>query len=141
MKKNGFAFSSFPKDYTALCRAFLPRPIRDAIDYANTCEIADAMAPAQSKFTADRADYFELLCNLIEDYDQKRVPSPDVSGREALAHLLEEHNLTSADLSRLLGGSRNLGSMILRGDRNLSVNHIRRLAPHFRLSADVFLRK
>jgi antitoxin component HigA of HigAB toxin-antitoxin module len=38
-----------------------------------------------------------------------------------------------------LGGSRNLGAMILRGERKLTLNHVRTLSRHFGVSADVFL--
>ena len=58
---------------------------------------------------------------------------------DVLKHLLGEQGLVAADLSRLLGGSRNLGAMILRGERKLTLNHVRTLARHFGVSADVFL--
>ena len=86
-----------------------------------------------------RADYFYLLCSLIEDYDAKNVKWPKVTGVDILKHLLSEQGLAAADLSRLLGGSRNLGAMILRGERRLTLNHVRTLARHFGVSADVFL--
>ncbi len=41
-----------------------------------------------------------------------------------LGGLLEDRGLSGADLARILGGSRNLGSMILRGERRLAANHI-----------------
>jgi antitoxin component HigA of HigAB toxin-antitoxin module len=53
--------------------------------------------------------------------------------------LLDESGMSAADLSRLLGGSRNLGAMILRGDRNLTVAHIRKQADQFRVSPELFI--
>jgi antitoxin component HigA of HigAB toxin-antitoxin module len=47
--------------------------------------------------------------------------------------------MSAADFSRLLGGSRNLGAMILRGERKLTLNHVRALAKHFHVSGDLFL--
>jgi HTH-type transcriptional regulator/antitoxin HigA len=58
---------------------------------------------------------------------------------DVLKHLLVEHGLNGADLSRILGGSRNLGSMIMRGDRNLTLAHIRKLAAHFKVSPELFI--
>jgi antitoxin component HigA of HigAB toxin-antitoxin module len=58
---------------------------------------------------------------------------------DALKHLLEERGMSAADLSRILDTSRNLGAMILRGERKLTLNHVRTLARHFGVSADVFL--
>ena len=105
MKTKSLRFQDLPKDYTALCRVFLPRPIHDVVDYANVVEVADTMALWQDDFTRDQADYFDLLCALIEEYDTKNVKRPKVTGVEVLKHLLGEQGLAAADLSRLLGGS------------------------------------
>ena len=137
--KTKLRFQDLPKEYTALCRVFLPRPIHDAAEYDNTAEVADSMALWQDNFTRDQADYFELLCSLVEDYDAEHVKWPKVKGRDILQHLLDEHDLAAADLSRILDGSRNLGAMILRGDRNLTVAHIRKLAAHFKVSPELFI--
>jgi HTH-type transcriptional regulator/antitoxin HigA len=137
--KTKFRFADLPKDYTGLCRVFLPRPIHDAVDYANVSEVTDAMALWQDDFSRDQADYFDLLCTLIEEYDAENVKWPKVKGVDVLKHLLDEHNLAAADLSRILGGSRNLGAMILRGDRNLTLAHVRKLAAHFKLGAELFV--
>jgi HTH-type transcriptional regulator / antitoxin HigA len=137
--KTKIRFQDLPKDYAALCRVWLPRPIHDAVEYDNTAEVTDAMALWQDDFTRDQADYFDLLCSLIEEYDAEHVKWPKVKGREILQHLLEEHDLVAADLSRILGGSRNLGAMILRGDRNLTLAHVRKLAAHFKVSPELFI--
>jgi HTH-type transcriptional regulator/antitoxin HigA len=132
-------FVDLPKDYAALCRVFLPRPIHDAVDYANVAEVADAMALWQDDFTVGQTDYFDLLCSLMEEYDRQHVKWPKVRGVDVLKHLLEEHGLAAADLSRILGGSRNLGAMILRGERNLTLAHVRKLAVHFKVGAEAFV--
>jgi HTH-type transcriptional regulator/antitoxin HigA len=137
--KTKLRFQDLPKDYAALCRVFLPRPVHDAVDYANIVEVADAMVLWHDDFTRDQADYFDLLCSLLEEYDSKNVKWPKITGVDVLKHLMEEHGMIAADLSRLLGGSRNLGAMILRGERKLTLNHVRTLARHFGVSADVFL--
>jgi len=118
---------------------FLPRPIRDAVDYANVAEVADAMALWQDDFTPDQRDYFDLLCSLMEDYDSENIKWPKVSGLDSLKHLLAEHGMGGAGLSRILGGSRNLGAMILRGERHLTLAHIRRLSTCFKVSPELFI--
>ena len=47
--------------------------------------------------------------------------------------------MTAADLARLLNVHRTLGAMILRGERKLTLNHVRTLARRFKVSADLFL--
>jgi HTH-type transcriptional regulator/antitoxin HigA len=130
-------FERLPKDYAGLCRLLMPRPIHDRIDLENVTEIADAMAG--HLLTADQEDYFDLLCRLIEDYEQKNVPPPKASGLDALRHLVEEHKMSGADLSRLLGAHRTLGAMILREERKLTVQHVRTLSEHFGVSPELFL--
>lgn len=130
-------FARLPKDYAGLCRILTPRPIHDKVDFENVAEITDAMAG--HKLTPDQEDYFDLLCRLIEDYEKERVNAPKVTVLEALQHLLEAHDMSAADLARLLDVHRTLGAMILRGERKLTLNHVRTLALHFGVSADVFL--
>ena len=137
--KDKLRFADLPKDYEALCRVFLPRPIRDKADYANTVEIADAMALCNEEFSRDQEDYFDLLCSLIEAWDKEHVKWRKVSGLEMLKHLLQNHKLSGADLSRLLGGSRQLGPMILRGERSITAEHARALGKHFCLPAGAFI--
>jgi len=130
-------FAKLPKDYTGLCRMLTPRPLHDKVDFENVTEITDAMAG--HKLSADQEDYFDLLCRLIEDYEKKRLDTPKVTGLEALQHLLDAHDMSAADLARLLDVHRTLGGMILRGERQLTLAHVRTLAKHFSVSADLFL--
>ena len=132
-----FDKSRLPKDYAGLCRILTPRRIHDDVEFQNVTEITDAMAG--QKLTPDQEDFFDLLCRLIEDYEKERVDAPKVTGLEALQHLLDAHGMNAADLARLLDVHRTLGAMILRGERKLTLNHVRTLAPHFGVSADVFL--
>lgn len=132
-------FESLPSDYADLCRRLPPRRIRDAVDYDNVAEVTDTMALWQEDFTADQRDYFDLLCSLLEEYDAEHVKWPKVKGREILQHLLDERGLSAAELSRILGGSRNVGAMILRGDRNLTLAHIRKLAAYFKVGPQLFI--
>jgi HTH-type transcriptional regulator / antitoxin HigA len=131
-------FARLPKDYASLCRMLTPRPIHDKVDFENVTEITDAMAG--HKLTPDQEDYFDLLCRLIEDYEKEQgLPASKVSGLDALQHLLDAHDMSAADLARLLGVHRTLGAMILRGERQLTLAHVRTLAKHFSVSADLFL--
>jgi antitoxin component HigA of HigAB toxin-antitoxin module len=132
-------FAVMPKDYAGLCLILTPRPIRDKVDYENVTEITDTMAG--HKLTTDQGDYLDLLCRLIEDYEKEhaQLAAPKVTGLEALQHLLAANDMSAADLARLLEVHRTLGAMILRGDRKLTLNHVRTLARHFNVSGDLFL--
>jgi HTH-type transcriptional regulator / antitoxin HigA len=132
-------FAQLPGDYAGLCRTHLPRVIRDRVDYDNTMAIVETMALRAAQFTADQNDYFALLSHLLADYDAAEVKWPKVKMPGLLAHLMAERGMRAADLSRVLGASRNLGGMILRGERRLTLDHVTRLAKHFHLSPALFL--
>ena len=137
--KHPIKFSAMPNDYAALCRVFLPRPIRDKVGYQNTVEIADTFAGFEDQMTEDQHDYFDPLCDLIEKHEKETVRLPRHRALDLLMHLLNEHNLTGADFSRILGKSRALGPMILRGERKITAKHAIRLGEYFGLRADLFL--
>ncbi len=132
-------FTGLPKDYAGLCRMLTPRPLHDQVDYVNVTEITDAMAG--HKLSPDQDDYFDLLCRLIEDYEKEhaRLDTSKVTALEALQHLLDAHDMSAAALARLLGVHRTLGAMILRGERQLTLAHVRTLSKRFNVSADLFL--
>jgi HTH-type transcriptional regulator / antitoxin HigA len=132
-------FRKLPKTYAGLCRLLMPRPIHDNVGYENTVEMTDAMVLHEADFSVDQRDYFDLLCRLIEQHDAEQVPPVELPPLEALKHLLEQHTMSAADLSRLLGGSRNLGAMILRGERGLTTEHIAKLAKRFAVSPALFI--
>jgi antitoxin component HigA of HigAB toxin-antitoxin module len=138
--KTNLKFDLMVRDYPSLCRMFLPRPIHDEVGYENTVEIADIFAGFEDQMTNDQKDYFGLLCDLIENYDQeKATKAPTLRALDLLKHLAHEHSLSGADLSRLLGRTTSLGPMILRGERKLTITHAVTLSHHFGLRLDVFL--
>ncbi len=144
MKKTGnqLRFANFPKDYRQLCDLHLPRPIHDKVGYENALEIAEAMAGFEGEFTRDQGDYFELLTDLILAYEEeheKTLPEKELSFRERLQSLLNSAGWTASDLGRFLGLDATMGNKIMRGERKLTAEHIRRLSTHFSLNAEYFL--
>jgi antitoxin component HigA of HigAB toxin-antitoxin module len=132
-------YSDIPKTYRELCQLYLPRPIHDDAEDAEASAMMYALA-VFARLNTEQRDYLEVLTEFVDEFDKARnIRWPKVTGLDMLKHLLEEQGKSAADLSRLLGGSRNLGAMILRGERKLTLNHVRTLARHFRVSADLFL--
>ena len=127
-----------PETYAALCGQYLPRPLHSAADARTATALMESLAGFP--LNREQEDYLEILAHFVDEFDRANARGlPVAKGGAVLQHLLREHDLNAADLSRLLGGSRNLGAMILRGERNLTVAHIRKLAAHFQVSASAFL--
>ena len=137
-KASQLRFADLPRNYKELVAHFPLRPIHDKIDLDNATEIADAMAGHE--FTRDQEDYFDVLVTLIDQYEQAHLPQPELNHDPLgnLKFLMEQHGMTASDLGRLLG-QRELGSKLIRGERELSKTHIRKLAEHFHVSPAAFV--
>ena len=133
-------FGDLPRGYAGLIGLFPLRPIHDSVELENATEVLDAMALHHEHFSADQTDYFDVLAGLVEAYEARHDPLlvPRSSPLRTLKDLLEIHNMTASELGRILG-NRELGSKILRGERKLTLKHVRTLAGRFGVSADLFL--
>jgi antitoxin component HigA of HigAB toxin-antitoxin module len=131
--------ADIPKTYRELCQLYLPRPIHDEAENTEASAMMNALA-VFARLNVEQRDYLEVLTDFVDEFDKgKKVRWPEISGLDVLKHLLEEHGMTAADLAHLLGVHRTLGGMILRGERKLTLNHVRTLARRFGVSADLFL--
>jgi HTH-type transcriptional regulator/antitoxin HigA len=133
------SYADIPKTYRGLCQLHLPRPIHDEAEDAEASAIMYALA-VFARLNVEQQEYLEVLTEFVDAFDKgRKISWPRVTGVDMLKHLMEAQDMNAAELSRLLGGSRNLGAMILRGERKLTLNHVRILARRFRVSADLFL--
>ncbi|HMP84097.1 MAG TPA: hypothetical protein PKA41_15470 [Verrucomicrobiota bacterium] len=133
------SFAALPKDYTGLCQHYVPRPLHDAADYAAARQAIEPLMGFEDRLNVDQADYLEAVSCFIEAYDQARVKWPKGKPLDTLKFLLEQHDMSAADISRILGSDRSLGPKLLRGERRLTVDHIRTLARHFNVEPGVLL--
>jgi HTH-type transcriptional regulator / antitoxin HigA len=133
------SLAALPKDYTGLCQRYVPRPLHDAADYAAARQAIEPLLGFEEQLNADQVDYLEAVSSFIEAYDRVRVKWPKSTPLDTLKFLLEQHEMSAADLSRLLGSDRSLGSKLLRGERRLTADHIRTLASHFNVEPGVLL--
>lgn len=127
-----------PETFTELVTWHAPRPIHDRASYENSVEMVDAMAGF--KLNRDQRDYLEVVSQLIEAYEADVLPKTrKISGISALRFLLTENGLSGDDLAKIIGVDRSIAYRILKGTRNLTVDHVRKLALRFRVSTDLFL--
>ncbi len=78
-----------------------------------------------------------LVAKNIEEYESHQYPTHVATPVEMLSFLMEQHGLEQCDLPEI--GSQSLVSKILCGDRNLTVEHIRKLSERFNVSPAVFI--
>ncbi len=123
--------------FIALQRALIPlAPITTRAQYDKAIKVAAALA-AWNRLPLGAAHYLEILTRNVEAYERERFSGEhDPIGN--LSFLLSENDLSASDLGRLLG-HRELGSKILKRQRQLTIDHIRKLAQHFRVSPATFI--
>lgn len=135
----GISSRDLPGTFADLVRVYPPQAVRDEVSYRNTQEMIDALT-AIPRPTKGQLKYLDTLTVLFEAYEDEHhgLDAGRVGPVEALRHLMEAREMNASDLGRLLG-ERSLGPKILQRKRKLSKSHIRKLADHFGVSADLFL--
>ena len=132
-------FGHLAQDYLGLCQRYVPRPLHDAHDYAAACQAIKPLIGFEGQLTADQTDYLEAVSSFIEAYDRETVQWPKGTPLETLSFLLEQHGMTAADLSRLFQADRSMGPKILRGERRLTLDHVKLLARHFHVEPGLLI--
>ena len=80
----------------------------------------------------------ELLATLVEVYEAKVYPMPDVDPIDAIRFRMEQQELKQKDLIPFIG-SKSKVSEVLAGKRSLSISMIRKLHDGLGLSLEVLL--
>jgi len=92
---------------------------------------------AKDKPTDAEQETIDLLTLLIEDYES-RYRMPEAEPVEVLKYLMEKGSLRQQDLRTELGSLSNI-SMILSGQRNLTLGNASALAARFNMDIRAFL--
>jgi len=90
--------------------------------------------------SSSEVEAIELLTLLVERYEQEHYFLPDADPVSVVRFLIEQQNLTQRDLIPQFG-SESAVSMFMTGERNLTIEQVRRLSSRFQLPADVFIPK
>jgi HTH-type transcriptional regulator/antitoxin HigA len=123
--------------YAELLARSLPRPIRTEAERARLAETLlelderDDLSPEEEALA-------EVMTLLIEDYEEKNYPLPEVSPTESLNALMEERGLKHKDIWPVLG-NKGAATEVLSGRRSISKAQAKRLAEFFRVPIDLFV--
>jgi len=132
--------TSLPKQFRELVQLMPPQAILDEVQYDNNVEMIDRLM-AGGRLTRGQSIYLETLVQLVQAYDAAHhaIDTSDLGGIESLKHLLEENQMNASDLARVLEVHPSLGSKILKGERSLTVAHIKKLATRFKVRPEIFI--
>lgn len=125
-------------EYMSLLKAFPPRPIATEEDFIATQQVIDSLID-RGKLTPDEQDYLNVLGSLVHDYEELHHPLPTLQGVELIKALMVELNLRQKDLVPIFK-TESIVSAVLNGKRQLTVEHIQKLADFFHISPAVFFK-
>jgi HTH-type transcriptional regulator / antitoxin HigA len=124
--------------YAKLLSDVLPRVIASDTDYSYF-EAKFKILIRKNNRTIEEDLIFELLANLLEDYEKRTLePLEPTSPIQTLKFLMEAGNLKQADMVEFFGSQGNV-SQVLAGKREISRNAAENLGKRFNLSPIVFL--
>jgi len=130
-----------PTSFKGLTAVMVPHAITDDVDYYNVVELMNRLAMVAHP-TGEQEHYLKTLEAVVESHDREHAdPLLDAAGSTPIArlrYLVESSGTTVTGLGRIIG-SVPAASLILNGKRELSKEHIRKLAAHFKVRADYFL--
>jgi len=129
-----------PGRFKALVQLMSPQAIIDDVQYENTVEMIDCLM-ASGKLTKGQEIYLETMVQLVQAYEAQNhaIETANLGGTDALRQLLDENDMSASDMARLLGVHASMGSKILKGERSLTVEHLRRLADRFKVRIELFM--
>ncbi|MDM8560993.1 hypothetical protein [Candidatus Parabeggiatoa sp. HSG14] len=106
-------------------------------DYRRTVtlldELVDIVGDDESHSLINLMDTLSLL---IESYENKHYPMTDVSAKEVLQSIIQEHGLQESDFPEI--GDQHKVLSILNGEQKLNAQQIRALSTRFHVSQNVF---
>lgn len=124
--------------YKALCELVPLKPITKKSEYEAAVEHLNQLLDAGgANQTHPLAGLVEALGELIQTYEKRQAPMPEVAPREVLRYLMTERGLRQADLADI--ASQGTFSDILSGRREISKALAKKLGAKFRVSAAVFI--
>lgn len=129
-----------PTTFEALVGELMPAAILDKAAYESAMEMVRRLAVVP-RLNEDRTRYLDTLCVLVAAYekDHRTVGNAKLKPHEVLREFVAEHAMKIRELGALLGVSESAASMILKGDRALTLNHVRKLAQRFKVSTALFV--
>lgn len=120
-----------------LLRRFPLLPLQNETDLDGATDVIhelidqDTLSPAED-------DYLDILSDLAHDYEEIHYPMGDTPAHEMLAELLESNGLSPNDVSAKTGIAASVISEIPFGEREMTQDHIERLAKFFKVAPAVF---
>ena len=125
------------EEYAQLVAASLPIPPKTEAANQRLVAMLTALDEREDLTLAEQA-FAELLAIVIEDFEEKHYPLPQVTPQQALKALMEDRGLRHKDIAPIVG-NKGLTTEILKGRRNISTALAKRLAAALHVPIELFV--
>jgi HTH-type transcriptional regulator / antitoxin HigA len=132
--------SDLPGKFADIVHLMPPQAIQDDVHYESTVQVIDRLMAA-GKLSKGQSLYLKTLVQLVQAYEAEHhaIDTSEITGLDSLKHLLDENGMNASDLARLLDVHPSMGPKILRGERSLTVDHLRKLCERFKVNPRLFM--
>ncbi|HEV3255854.1 MAG TPA: helix-turn-helix domain-containing protein [Gemmataceae bacterium] len=127
-----------PKAYLRLVKRFLLQPLESEQELTEATALADELLQ-RAELLADEEKYLDVLCGLIEAYEDEHYPIADVSAARMLRFLIEQRGVTQQTVSKETGIANSTITALLQEHREMTRKHIETFARYFGVEPAVFL--
>ena len=124
-------------EYLALIERFPLRPIRSERELKRAAKVVDGLL--DRKRSKEEDSYLNVLSLLIEQYEDERHSIEPVSAKDILAYSIEASGKPARTIALESGVQISTMSELLSGNREINLNHIRKLAPYFGVEPGMFI--
>ena len=124
--------------YADLLVEIQPRPIGSKAALEKSYKLIDKLMSKPALSRAE-SEMLELLSVLVEQYESREHPTPQVSAADMLEHLIDSRGITNATLAAETKIPRSTVTDILAGRRRISLGNVRKFADYFHVPASVFV--
>lgn len=126
--------------YFELVRRFPLRSLESEKDLDAAIEIVNELVDRGfDNLTSGEEAYLDVLSDLVEKYESWNHPIPDVKPAEMLQFLIEDRKTTQRAVAKGSGIAISTMSQLLSGQREMNVDHMKRLGAFFGIDTAVFL--
>ncbi len=129
--------SAVRSEYASLLTSTLPSVIGSETENERYVNMLEELDRKGSRMSAAERRMAQLLTLLIEDFEEKHYAFKAASPVDVLNELMLANNLKQKDLVDIFA-TPSIVSEVLRGKRQLTTEHIRRLSRRFHVSPEVF---
>jgi HTH-type transcriptional regulator/antitoxin HigA len=126
------------REYSVLLSRTRPAVIRSDAENERYIAMLEELDSKGNRMTAAERRMAELLTLLIEDFEERHYPLKAASPVEVLNELMHANNLKQKDMLDVFS-TPSIVSEVLRGKRQLTTGHIRKLSRRFHVSPEVFI--